>query len=317
METLKPAVQLELPFVEHLSGMAADDFIRYYRQNKDAIEDQLLKNGAVKFKGVRIDSQDTFQYVVQSISDKFLPYIDGTSPRTKLSSMVYTSTEYDKTQRITMHNENSYSSKWPNKLFFSALEVADTGGETLLADSRELLAGIDPQIVAEVEARGVIYVRNLHGGDGVGLSWQQTFETDDKRALADYCNACGIAVEWGENDSARLKQASKGIIRHRITGEKVWFNQIDQFHPYQLGEEIYTALLDLYDTPDEFPKYVKFGDGTTISEDIIRHILEVSNRITVAPAWDQNELLIVDNELVSHGRNSYTGSRKVLVAMSE
>ncbi len=306
-----------MPLTVQLDGMHPEAFIDYYQQNKASIEARLLRQGAVKFKGVFIDSQHTFQRIVESIAAKFMPYLDGTSPRTKLSDLVYTSTEYDPMQRITMHNENSYSAKWPNRLYFSCLKNAQTGGETLLADSREMLRQLDPAIVAEVEARGVTYIRNLHGGEGVGLSWQQTFEIDNKKRLEEYCQAYSISVEWGADNSVRLKQHSKGIIRHRITQEKVWFNQIDQFHPYQLGEEVYEALLSMYDTPEDFPKYVTFGDGTAIGEDTIKAVLKTASDLTVAPPWDLNELLIVDNELVSHGRNPFTGERKVLVAMSE
>lgn len=111
-----------------------------------------------------MESQEDFQEIMNFISEKFLAYIDGNSPRTKLSFNMYTSTEYDQNQKITMHNELSYSHKWPNKLFFSCMDVADTGGETLLADSRRILQAMDAAIVEEVEKKGVTYIRNLHAG---------------------------------------------------------------------------------------------------------------------------------------------------------
>jgi hypothetical protein len=63
--------------------------------------------------------------------------------------------------------------------------------------------------------------------------------------------------------------------------------------------------------------YVTFGDGKHISEDIITEVLNTIEKVTVAPVWDKNELLIIDNELLAHGRNPYVGNRKVLVSMSE
>lgn len=305
-----------LPVIE-LGDQSAGDFIAFFRQNKDEIESRLQSKGAVKFTGVSIGSLDVFQEIVDAISTRFLNYVDGNSPRTKLSDHVYTSTEYDQTKVITMHNELSYSAKWPNKLFFSCLQPAATGGETLLADSREILQRMNRDIVSQVQEKGVMYIRNLHGGAGVGPSWQGTFETESKKQVEEYCQAYNMAFEWRDNNSLRLKQPSKGIIRHRVTNELVWFNQIDQFHPYQLGEELYEAMMSIYDSPEEFPTYVCFGDGSTISEDIVKDILTSIEGCTFAPAWNINELLIVDNELMSHGRNTFTGSRKVLVAMSE
>jgi alpha-ketoglutarate-dependent taurine dioxygenase len=317
MEEVTDKYQVELPLIVELGNMDPESFIAYYLENRVELEQKLHNAGAIKFRGVLIDSLEVFQRVVGSISTKFLNYIDGTSPRTKLSGGVYTSTEYDKTMRITMHNENSYSAKWPNKLFLSCLQPAETGGETLLADSREILKRMDKDIVEEIEARGITYIRNLHGGEGMGISWQQTFEINERKQLEEYCKAYSIQFEWREDNGVRLKQPSRGIIEHRESKERVWFNQIDQFHPYQLGEELYEALLTLCEAPEDFPTYVTFGDGKVISEDIIRSILKTTEEVTIAPPWSRNELLVIDNELVSHGRNPYTGDRKVLLSMSE
>ena len=317
MSEVNISQELELPMVVQLDDMEPEAFIAYYLKNKEEIEGKLERNGAIKFKGINIESLDTFQAIVDSISDKFLSYIDGNSPRTKLSGNVYTSTEYDKTQRITMHNELSYSAKWPNKLFFSCLIPSETGGETLLADSREILRQMNKEIVSEIKERGITYIRNLHGGMGMGPSWQDTFETDDKDQLEAYCKSYNIDIEWTDNDNLRLNQPAKGIIKHRTTGEEVWFNQADQFHPYHLGEEVYDMMRSMFSSPEEFPMYVTFGDGKPMSEDMIKEILETIDRVTIAPVWEKNELLIVDNELVSHGRNPYTGDRRVLVSMSE
>ena len=307
----------ELPKVWQCDQLGPDAFIAFYKANEAQVDACLSEFGAVKFSGVQIDTMETFQHIVNSISSKFLSYIDGNSPRTKLSGTVYTSTEYDKTQIITMHNELSYSAKYPNKLFFSCLVPAETGGETLLADSRRVLSSMNPDLVAEIRARGIIYIRNLHGGTGLGPSWQDTFETQSKEALEAYCKSYNIHFEWTPEGSLRLKQKAKGIIQHRITGEELWFNQIDQFHPRHLGEELYETMQLMFDSPEQYPMSVTFGDGTAIDEAVVDEVLKATEAVTVAPTWAKNELLIVDNEMVAHGRNPYTGNRKVLVSMSE
>ena len=308
---------LPLPLTIKLENHSTNNFVSYYANNRSVIDDLLKKNGAIKFNGVDIGGIDDFQFVVNSISSKFLNYIDGNSPRTKLSAHIYTSTEYDKTQRITMHNELSYSANWPGKLFFTCLVPAETGGETLLADSRAILGSMAKEIVSEISAKGILYVRNLHGGNGIGPSWQETFETTSKEDMELFCRNCGIAYEWVSGGTLRLKQLCPGIIKHRTTGDKVWFNQIDQFHPYHLGEEMYDTLKLIYGEPNNFPTYVTFGDGTEIEEAVVTEILQTIKELTIEPQWQKSELLIVDNELVAHGRNPYTGDRRVLVAMSK
>lgn len=312
-----PSTGLFLPFILQLDDLSPDQFIKYYHASKPFIDQLLLTHGALKFAGVQIDSTTVFEHIVHAISDKFLNYVDGNSPRVKLSDSVYTSTEYDKSQVITMHNELSYSAKWPNKLFFTCLTPAESGGETLLADSREILQCMNRDIVKEIEYKGLMYIRNLHGGAGMGPSWQDTFETASKKELEAYCEKYNIDFEWTDDNSLRLKQPARGIINHRCTGERIWFNQADQFHPLHLGEEMLEALELMYGTPEYFPMYVSYGDGTEISAGTIHEILQTISRVTKAPAWGKNELLVIDNELAAHGRNSFTGERKVLVAMSE
>jgi len=307
----------KLPALISIGNMEPQTFISWYNERKEAIETQLLQEGALKFQGVKISSVNDFQQIVNGISDYFLNYVDGNSPRTKLSGNVYTSTEYDKSQRITMHNELSYSAAWPNKLYFSCLIPAESGGETLLADSRLILQLMNPAIVAEIKAKGICYIRNLHGGAGMGPSWQDTFETNEKARVEAYCKANNTTYEWRPNNALRVKQFSKGIISHRQTGEPVWFNQIDQFHPSHLGSELYEILQSIYEDPDEFPLNVQFGDGTPISDSLVKEIMETIDRAVVAPQWNTNEFLVVDNELAAHGRNPYTGERKVLVSMSK
>ncbi|WP_374050058.1 TauD/TfdA family dioxygenase [Paenibacillus larvae] len=58
----------------------------------------------------------------------------------------YTSTEYPANQYIPLHNEMSYTTNWPIKIWFYAVQTAKKGGETPLADSRKVYECIDPSI---------------------------------------------------------------------------------------------------------------------------------------------------------------------------
>lgn len=300
----------------NLSGISPKDFVTYYQNHKTDLEHRLTVQGFIKFNGIQIETQDDFKEIINTIGEDFLDYVDGNSPRTKLSGNVYSSTEFTETQRITMHNELSYSAKWPNKLFLSCLTPAQTGGETLLADSRTILQVMDPGIVKRIEEHGIIYYRNLHSGAGMGPSWQQTFETEDKKVAEAHCKNLSMKYNWVDDHCLRLEYQTKGVIRHRSTSERIWFNQIDQFHPSHLGEELSDVMLSLYESYEKFPMYVTFGNGASIEEEMIKEIMDTIDSVTIAPEWSKNEFLILDNELFSHGRNPFTGARKVLVAMS-
>lgn len=290
-------------------------FTEWYLANKSEMDRLILKNGAILFEGVEIQQVETFDDIVTSLYDKTWDYVDGFSPRTKLSGNVYTSTEYDADFHITLHNELSYSTKWPDRLIFSCLIPSATGGETPLADCRKILTAIDQELLAEMKAKGVRYVRNLHGGEGAGPSWQQTFESEDKSFVEKFCEEGNIEYHWKSDGGIKLVQNKPATIMHPLSGEEVWFNQVDQFHPSHLSEEIYEALMFMYDSEEDLPMFGSFGDGTALTKDHIKEIHRAIDEVAVARKWNQGDLVMVDNVMVCHGRKPYTGERKILVSM--
>jgi len=213
---------MDLPFKINIENKTPAEFIAYYKNNEGDIEKKLTKYGAVKFQNTPINSKEDFQNIVGSLSTNFLNYVNGNSPRKKVANHVYTSTEYDSSQIITMHNEMSYSNSWPKKLFFSCLEVSSTGGETLLADSREILRKMNPSILENIKNKGIRYIRNLHGGDGFfGKSWQDTYETNDRSEVEKYLKASNIDYKWRSDNSLQIVQSREGVNTHRNTNELV------------------------------------------------------------------------------------------------
>jgi hypothetical protein len=66
---------------------------------------------------------------------------------------------------------------------------------------------------------------------------------------------------------------------------------------------------------DEFPRNVTYGDGSAIAEADLENIREAFKQEITIFQWRTGDVLIVDNMLVSHGRNPYKGKRRVLVGM--
>lgn len=310
-DTLFP---MRIRFPQH-TGI--DELIHFYHSNREFIAGKLQRNGAILFSGVDINSREDFQTVMSSMGERFLDYADGNSPRTKLSDFVYTSTEYDAGKSITMHNELSYSARWPSRICFCCITPAATGGETPIADGREVLKQMNASLVSTIRDKGLLYIRNLHGGAGFGPSWQDTFEMNDREEVMAYCRERNMRYEWKEDGGIKLMQFSKGIIPHPVTGEMVWFNQIDQFHPSHMGRDVYDVLMQMYEREEELPTYITFGDGSPVSAATVAHILDVMDRVSIVRPWDKGDLILLDNVLVSHGRKPFTGKREVLVSMMQ
>ena len=114
-----------------------------------------------------------------------------------------------------------------------------------------------------------------------------------------------------------LEQARKAIQTHPETGERLWFNQADQFHASSLGAELYDAIYLLYKGDEaSFPQHCCHADGTPITIEDLKAVEEATERIRVPVKWEAGDFLMVDNMLVSHGRMPFKGTRRVLVSMS-
>jgi len=308
-----------LPYVWTAAGSPTTDLSELLAAQQKDIDGILLEHGAILFKGFAIDTLEKFQHCSNRLPKGNASYIDGNSPRTKLSSSVYTSTEYPAELEISLHNELSYSHAWPARLYFCCIVPAQSGGSTTIADSRALLNAISPTTRRLFETRGVKYVRNLPGnaGESFGKTWQDTFETGDRSVVEDYCRAGAIEHEWKSDGSLRLLQTRPAIAEHPQTGAKVWFNQVDQFHPSTNPPDVYEAILEIYgDAPFDMPQYGCFGDDSPIPDDILAEVRAAAKQLTVAFTWERGDLMVIDNMLTAHGRSPFTGPRKILVTMS-
>ena len=76
-------------------------------------------------------------------------------------------------------------------------------------------------------------------------------------------------------------------------------------------------MMAIYDgCEDQLPQNATFGDGTAIPLEYLETIRAVSKSQLVLFDWRQGDLLMVDNMLVAHGRMSFKGPRRILVAMT-
>jgi alpha-ketoglutarate-dependent taurine dioxygenase len=279
----------------------------------DVIDKLIVEHKALVFRGFGLGAERLDEAIDQLLSTR-LAYVHGNSPRTKVGSNLYTSTEYPAEFTISMHNELSYSHSWPARLLFYCQQAAQTGGATPVVDAAAWLASLDPE-VRDAYRGGVRYMQNMHGGRGFGKSWQDTFETGDRAAVEAFLTDAGASWEWKADGGLRVIQVRPSTTRHPVTGDEVWFNQSDQWHPATLDDEVGIALRDAL-REDELPQSVTFADGTPIPAEYVTQVRDRGLALAVDVDWQEGDLLVIDNVLVAHGRRPFTGPRRVLVAMS-
>jgi alpha-ketoglutarate-dependent taurine dioxygenase len=157
-----------------------------------------------------------------------------------------------------------------------------------------------------------MYVRNF--GHGFGLTWQNSFQTEDPSVVESYCKTHGIDWEW-QGQQLRTRQVRPALARHPQTGERIWFNHATFFHISTLDPALRNGLLTTFKIPD-LPNNTYYGDGTEIEKETIHELQQAYLSECVLFPWQRGDVLMIDNMLTAHGRKAYKGDRKVLVGMA-
>jgi len=295
------------------SQVSVDPFV-WVKENKSIIEDCLLKYGGVLLRNFGIYSVSEFNSIAQVICPNLLDYVYRSTPRTRLGGKIYTATEYPADRTIPLHNENSYSKSWPKKIFFFSVIVAPEGGETPIANSRNVYKRIDSSVRQKFEQNGILYIRNYT--PGVDLSWQDVFQTDQKDVVNKYCQDNDIECNWNATGpELTTKQVCQASIKHPVSGEVVWFNQAHLFHISSLEENDRLSLIKELGE-ENLPRNTFYGDGQPIELEALNHIRDAYNQEKIKFKWQKGDIMILDNILTAHSREPFKGERKVAVAMT-
>jgi amino acid adenylation domain-containing protein len=287
------------------------DPVDWARFNRFDLNRQLLRHGALLFRGFRIESARDFERFAQALCpDLFADY--GDLPRKPESSHIYHSTPYPSDRPILFHHESSQMHCWPRCIMFHCAQPAAEGGATPLADGRLTLGRLRPELREEFARRGILYVRNYTGG--LDVDWREFFRTKERLEVEAKCREAGMDWEWLGEDGLRTMKRAAAVIEHPETGEEVFFNQIQAHHVSCLEDGVRESLLSLFGE-EGLPRNVYFGDGGRISGDEMKEVEEAYESVAVDFGWERGDVLMVENMLVAHGRRAYRGDRKVLVAM--
>ena len=200
------------------------------------------------------------------------------------------------------------------RIFFFCVTPPAQGGETPLADSRRVFERISQRTTEIFEQKQILYVRNY--GEGLDLSWQTAFQTEDRSEVEMFCRNAGIQFEWKSGNRLRTRQLCQAVASHPKTGAIVWFNQAHLFHISSLGPALSESLLKGFEAED-LPRNAYFGDGSDIDAQALEEIRQGYQHETVTFSWQQGDILMLDNMLAAHGRASFVAPRKILVGMAE
>ncbi|NNC99823.1 MAG: hypothetical protein HKN85_06555 [Gammaproteobacteria bacterium] len=310
-------------FVAEDGSAGAANFSDWIAAHHDRIESALAEHGALLMRGVGIRTPLEFALVCGSIYPRLRSYRGGDSPRTELVDKVFTSTDYGAEHEVLLHNELSYAGWSPQRVMFGCLVAPLTGGQTHLADGRQVYRALNGAVRDRFDRKGVAYwqhLRDQNGPPGTGLSWQQTFETSDPYEVEAYLAESAMEYSW---TTLGIRTCAKhaAAVDHPVTGDRCWHNQADQWHCRMVSvkDTVGTASVDKGANGagrDTLGNHTTFGDGSEIDVKDLEHIREVCRLNEVCFNWMNGDVLIIDNVMTMHGRKPYKGERQIVVAMA-
>lgn len=291
------------------STNAAEWFVKC----RDDVDAELRGFGAVRFDDFALDELPAFEeFALVSCAELYRDNPEHVSAST--TGNVQTPVPYSARRKLLWHNENTFNVEWPGRLLFACVVPPETGGETPIVDTRAVYRALPASVSSRFEELGVMYQRTY--GTGVGLTWQQVFQTEDPAEVARACGSAGIEFEWDAEGQLRTRQTRPAIVRHPTTGELVWVAQPQHWHPACLDSLTREALVESLGE-DRLPRNCFFGDGSPIDDQTMNDLCAIYQKHEVSLPWQAGSAMLIDNLLMAHGRNSYSGPRKIWVAMGQ
>jgi len=280
---------------------------------RDVIDEALPESGGVLLRGLPLTDKAGFEQVVADLGYDRVGYQGGIAVRKNDSGVALNASQEDHRITLSPHNEMAYLPSYPRKIFFFCESEALRGGEVPINDIRETAKILPGHIQAAFRARGLRYHRHLPRVSSRGeMGWVETFGTQDKGLVEQHLRESGFEFQWSDDDRLRYHYYADAFIAHPETGEELWFNQVTELHcSYWRSHPDFPS-----DLPDhEYPATTTYGDGTAFDEDQISFLRGVIWRTTRAVRMRQGDVLVLDNQVLQHGRFAFEGPRRHFVSL--
>src|SRR5918997_3195651 len=297
-----------------LRAEATGDAPGWTAERRDALRAVVAEHGSVLVRGLGLRDAAEIGAVFRRLATNLMTEKEALAPRRTYSDGVYSSTKWPQNQQMCMHHELSYTLEFPGLMMFACLSAPTDGGATVVADSPTVLDALPTELVERFEREGWLLTRNYN--DEIGASFVEAFGTEDRDAVESYCRANAIEFQWQPDGGLRTRQRRSAVVRHPVTGQRCWFNQIAFLNEWTLAPEIREYLVDVYGA-DGLPFNTWFGNGDPIGADVVDLLNEVYEANTAREPWQAGDLVLVDNIRTAHSREPFEGPREVVVGLAD
>eukprot|EP00516_Mucochytrium_quahogii_P007338 CAMPEP_0203764340 /NCGR_PEP_ID=MMETSP0098-20131031/17623_1 /ASSEMBLY_ACC=CAM_ASM_000208 /TAXON_ID=96639 /ORGANISM=" , Strain NY0313808BC1" /LENGTH=666 /DNA_ID=CAMNT_0050660167 /DNA_START=138 /DNA_END=2135 /DNA_ORIENTATION=- len=282
------------------------------KMSNEVLLEKAKEHGAVLLRGFDIQKPEDFADVVTNLGLENMPYVGGAAVRRNIvGEIVFTANESPPSEPIPFHHEMAQVSNPPRYVMFYCEVAPKTGGETPLILSNlvyNFFKETYPQACEKTERLGVRYVRTMPEEDdetsAIGRSWKNTYIVNSKEELEAKMREMGQEWEWLENgDLKSITNVVPAIRSIPGSDKKTFFNSM------------VAAFKGWVDSRNDPLKAVVYGDGSPIDAEALEGVAAFMEREKVSVPWQVGDVIIVDNAVAMHSRNTFDSPRRVLASV--
>ena len=299
---------------DNAAAWAGDGAVAWAGAHREALRAVVTEHGCVLVRGLGLGGAAGTGAVFRQLTTGLMTEKEAFAARQAYPSGLYSSSKWPPNQQMCMHHELSYALEFPGLMLFACLQAPGSGGATAVADSTAVLGDLPTGLIERFEREGWVLMRTYN--EDFGASVEEAFGTGDRGAVEAYCRANAIEFEWQPDGVLRTRQRRSAVVRHPLTGQRCWFNQVAFLNEATIDPEVREYLVDLYGE-DGLPFNTRFGNGDPIGEDVIQLLNETYEARTAREPWQAGDLMLVDNIRTAHSREAFSGPREVLVGMGD
>lgn len=254
--------------------------VQWAKRSRDVINeayDKFNKDGsavAILFRGLPIRNAEDFSEWVNNLGYDNVSSRQATGLLPEIAKNVASGSEEPKEYTIEPHNEQAYSSFHPKIFTICSFKKARYGGQTAIADAREVGRRLDPSFVGKCKRKNLRYWQYLPDKMSkhkslVYKSWQRQFGMNDQTKVEDFLGSRGYSFKWEGKNLIMWKNLPPTTI-HPFSGDHIWFNQMAANHCTYL--KVMPLFEDIHLPNKEYPYHTTFGDGEEIGQDCIDEV---------------------------------------------
>mmetsp|Transcript_1535 Transcript_1535/g.2137 ORF Transcript_1535/g.2137 Transcript_1535/m.2137 type:complete len:453 (-) Transcript_1535:179-1537(-) len=304
-----PTCPLEMRASDADNAMGAD----YFVQNKDKIRAELLKYGAIWFRGFDLmKGVKGHRTMYESLGlDPCLDPLHSSGLRKFSSERDALYEEVNKPSLrghyIGLHSESTAKRTAAYAAFVCFQKATEGGGRFLVADGAAILAELDTKVLQKLYDRKIrISVSNLDIPPALPGILKEGIKNAVDAAVAPKFDMDLEMIYEADGKPGRLQAvetAEAPINRHPVTGVPVWFNNAHN-HARKLRDRRPCGV------PEVGMTEVFYADVMEpLSLEDCQEIKRASEKHITALSMEPGDVLLVDNYRALHGRDVFQGDR--------